>query len=904
MKLFGNLASLLQLIFNKTDGTVTRTVTVQPNDTLPSGNVTLKLPSLESPGPVTADTLVGAAASQTLTNKTLTSPTLTGGNLNGVALDATSTINGSLASLVHSAELAANAATSSVPAVAPKDTIVKRDSSGSLGTSTSDLGLNNLFVNNLTTAGTITGTVTGTAQYATDLAPGSILSVGKGGTGVNTLATNSVPYGTGTTPVGTAGPGTQYQVFQAGSGGVPAFGAVNLAQTAAVTGSLPLTNGGTGGTSQSTALQNVLPSQATNAGKTLKTDGTTATWGYSAIGSSGGDASGTADNITVNTVGGVTAANVASGANLANNATDLNTPSRIVKRDASGNFSAGTVTATSFSGPLTSSAISGATSMSYAVTTAAANTTITPALDRPVIILNSITSSSISAVANPANGKQIFLVNNGLGDLTVNNDSGSPATNGIYTGTGQAFTLKSYASVSLLYNTTMNRWVLSGGAGGSGAATTIRGNGGASGYPIGTPVYLSGGSFLPASAAAANTAEVVGLVSAEPLSGIYDVLIIGQNEFVSSSVYDTGTASPAGTILFLSPIAGKLTAVEPSTLGQVSLPLATSQGGTSVIVAPKRGVVLGGTNARTQLNLASAATTNIFNAASPTLYTAGELTGWVQLGTSQKFYFRAPFAQNGAGTNWNISPSYVGDTPPAGFSIGITSAGVIQVVCPTFTGTGLVNYALNAPAVGATFPLEISAARITQDTIAAARLPVASATTDGIVTQTAQTFAGVKTFSDAPVISSASGIVAASATVPGVITTGAQTIAGSKTFSSAVASSSVGGFYSNSSNFRYIGGASLANGATTTTTKAYPADNGGGLVLLSGYNTSTGVSFSCLYNFYSQVAGGAGGMGATFVSGAGSFTTNVFGFSNSGGFVTITNNSGSPIQVFITFLGA
>jgi hypothetical protein len=35
-----------------------------------------------------------------------------------------------------------------------------------------------------------------------------------------------------------------------------------------------------------------------------------------------------------------------------------------------------------------------------------------------------------------------------------------------------------------------------------------------------------------------------------------------------------------------------------------------------------------------------------------------------------------------------------------------------------------VNYALNAPAVGATFPLEISALRITQDTIAAARLPV------------------------------------------------------------------------------------------------------------------------------------------------------------------------------------
>lgn len=48
---------------------------------------------------------------------------------------------------------------------------------------------------------------------------------------------------------------------------------------------------------------------------------------------------------TVNLVGGVSAANVASGANAANAATSANTPSTIVARDASGNFSAGTITA-------------------------------------------------------------------------------------------------------------------------------------------------------------------------------------------------------------------------------------------------------------------------------------------------------------------------------------------------------------------------------------------------------------------------------------------------------------------------------------------------------------------------------------------------------------------------------
>jgi hypothetical protein len=49
---------------------------------------------------------------------------------------------------------------------------------------------------------------------------------------------------------------------------------------------------------------------------------------------------------TVAQVGGVTAANVATGANLANAATNVNTASTIVKRDASGNFTAGTITAT------------------------------------------------------------------------------------------------------------------------------------------------------------------------------------------------------------------------------------------------------------------------------------------------------------------------------------------------------------------------------------------------------------------------------------------------------------------------------------------------------------------------------------------------------------------------------
>lgn len=58
-----------------------------------------------------------------------------------------------------------------------------------------------------------------------------------------------------------------------------------------------------------------------------------------------GDVTGSPGSTTVSTVGTSTAANVHAAEVLANTATDANTASTIVKRDASGNFTAGTITA-------------------------------------------------------------------------------------------------------------------------------------------------------------------------------------------------------------------------------------------------------------------------------------------------------------------------------------------------------------------------------------------------------------------------------------------------------------------------------------------------------------------------------------------------------------------------------
>lgn len=72
--------------------------------------------------------------------------------------------------------------------------------------------------------------------------------------------------------------GTQYQSLTMGAAN-PGYSAVNLAQAAAITGALPIGNGGTGQVTAQAAIDALLPSQGSNSGKFLTTNGSASSWG-------------------------------------------------------------------------------------------------------------------------------------------------------------------------------------------------------------------------------------------------------------------------------------------------------------------------------------------------------------------------------------------------------------------------------------------------------------------------------------------------------------------------------------------------------------------------------------------------------------------------------------------------
>lgn len=261
-----------------------------------------------------------------------------------------------------------------------------------------------------------------------------------------------------------------------------------------------------------------------------------------------------------------------------------------------------------------------------------------------------------------------------------------------------------------------------------GGGTTDRITQASHGFVVGDVLYLNGATYTKAIATAANTAEVVGMVSRVIDASTFELTLSGE---VSGL-----TGLTAGEVYFLSAAtAGATTVTEPSTIGQVSVPVGVASSTTTMYVAPKRGSIVGGVNARAEVALTSGAVTNVQNVAG---MSAGELSGWVFISSAapKRFYVSAQFALSGAGGDYNLSYQTSGDAPPTGFLVDITTTGMIRVTLPASSGsTSAINYALNAPAIGASFPLTVDAGTILSGTVGAARLPAPSAYADAEATR-------------------------------------------------------------------------------------------------------------------------------------------------------------------------
>jgi len=115
-------------------------------------------------------------------------------------------------------------------------------------------------------------------------------------------------------------------------------------------------------------------------------------------GSLAGDVSGTQSATVVAAVGGASAADVASGVAAANGAASGNTADSIVKRDASGNFSAGTITATLNGNATTATTAASATTATTATsaTTAATAAAVSASAGDSVVAAINAGSSSVN----------------------------------------------------------------------------------------------------------------------------------------------------------------------------------------------------------------------------------------------------------------------------------------------------------------------------------------------------------------------------------------------------------------------------------------------------------------------------------------------------------------------------
>lgn len=223
------------------------------------------------------------------------------------------------------------------------------------------------------------GGVTGVGTITTGTWNGTVIDVAFGGTGASTVAT-----------------------ARSNLGAAARAANADITSITGLTTPLSVGQGGTGSSMQSFVDLNA--TQTVGGQKTF-TDAIIANLTGNAssavtfTGSLSGDVTGAQNATVVSTVGGGTAVAVAAGAGLANSATSANTVGAIVKRDASGNFSAGTITGSLLGNATTATTATTATSAGGFTGALAGDVSGTQGATN-VIALRGVTIAATAPIAN------------------------------------------------------------------------------------------------------------------------------------------------------------------------------------------------------------------------------------------------------------------------------------------------------------------------------------------------------------------------------------------------------------------------------------------------------------------------------------------------------------------------
>jgi hypothetical protein len=383
-------------------------------------------------------TTIGINGSNELT--VISSPSFSGSLSGDVTGTQSSTVVGHVGGQTAAAVAAAAVAVAASTSIDTPSTLVERDSSGnfSAGTITANLTGNASTATSTTNfSGSLSGDVTGT-QSATAISSNVVTSklLTSYAVGANSpiLSTDSILQAFGK---------VQGQINDSN---LTAITSLNGDVTAAGPGPSSSTVNFVGGKTASdvaAATGTVDNASASNVPSTLvKRDSSgnfsagtiTASLSGSATsftGSLSGDVTGTQSATVVSLVGGKTAAAVASAVTTVGAATNLDTPSTLVERDSSGNFSAGTITAN-----LTGNATTATTSGNF---TGSLSGDVTGTQSATIISVGAVTDAKASLADKPS----VSVVSTSNQAL-----SGLPTIDGVTTTVGMLVLLASQGTAS------------------------------------------------------------------------------------------------------------------------------------------------------------------------------------------------------------------------------------------------------------------------------------------------------------------------------------------------------------------------------------------------------------------------------------------------------------------------